>query len=111
MRTGRADSRLSSSTCRLAIVWLFTFPPARRSATTATNPRPAPPDTIANHRATQRLLDAEAKAALRQFVGAKENCEVGTRAALSGAVYRIKLAAPHQPRLARKGHPILARMS
>src|SRR5690348_3341475 len=38
----------------------------------------APPDTIAHHRAAQRLLDADAKAALRQSIGAKEHCEVGT---------------------------------
>jgi hypothetical protein len=36
------------------------------------------------------------------LVGAKENCEVGTRAALPGAVHGIEFAAPHQPRLARK---------
>src|SRR6267154_2773229 len=66
-----------------------------------------PPDPIAHYCTAQGLLDAEAKTALRQFVGAKENCEVGTRTALSGAVDSIKLSAPHQPRLARK--PILAR--
>src|SRR5215813_9952954 len=69
----------------------------------------APPDTIAHYRAAERFLDAESEAALRQSIGAKESCEVGTRAALSGAVDRIKIAAPHQPRLARKRHPILAR--
>jgi hypothetical protein len=31
-----------------------------------------PPDTIARHRATQRFFDAEAKATLGQFVGAKK---------------------------------------
>jgi hypothetical protein len=65
----------------------------------------APPDTITHYRATQGLLDAETKTALRQFVGAKKNCEVGTRAALSGAVDSIKFSAPHQPRLARKQFP------
>jgi hypothetical protein len=49
-----------------------------------------------------RFLDAEAEAALRQFVGAKENSEVGTRPALSGAIHGVKSAALHQPRLARK---------
>jgi hypothetical protein len=55
----------------------------------------APPDPIAHHRAAERLLDAEAKTALRQFVGAEKHCEVGTRAALAGAVHSIKLSAPH----------------
>jgi hypothetical protein len=36
-----------------------------------------PPDTIAHYRAPQRFLDAETEAALRQFVGAEENSEVG----------------------------------
>jgi len=67
----------------------------------------APPDTIAHYRAAQSFLDAEAEAALGQFVGAKENCEVGTRTALPCAVDGIKLSAPNQPRFARK--PIPAR--
>src|SRR5229473_3698198 len=54
----------------------------------------APPDTIAHYRSTQSLLDAEAESALRQFVGAEENCEMGTRTALSGAIDGIKLSAP-----------------
>src|SRR6266481_7953696 len=58
----------------------------------------APPDPIAHYRSTQSLLDAEAESALRQFVGAEKNCEVGTRTALSGAIDGIKLSAPHQPR-------------
>jgi len=60
-----------------------------------------PPDTIAHYRVAQGLLDAEAETALRQCVGAKKNCKVGTRTALSGAVDSIKLSAPHQPRFAR----------
>jgi hypothetical protein len=36
------------------------------------------------------------------LVRAKKNGEVGIRAALPGAVYGVKLSAPHQPRLARK---------
>jgi hypothetical protein len=55
----------------------------------------SPPDTIALHRAAKRLFDAEPKPALRLFVGAEENCEVGTRAALSGAVDSVKLRLPH----------------
>jgi hypothetical protein len=66
----------------------------------------APPDTIAHYRAAQGLLDAESETALWQFVGAKKNCEVGTRTALSGAVDSIKFSAPHQPRLARKPIPL-----
>ncbi len=62
----------------------------------------APPDAIACHRAAQCFLYAETEAAHRQLVGAKENCEVGTRAALPDAVHGIEFAAPHQPRLARK---------
>jgi hypothetical protein len=62
----------------------------------------SPPDTITHYRATQGLLEAEAKAALRQLIRAKENSEVGTRAALPGAVHGVKLSAPHQPRFARK---------
>jgi hypothetical protein len=61
-----------------------------------------PPNTIAHHRAAERFLDAEAEAGLRQSIGAKENSEVGTRAALSGAVHGVKISAPHQPRVARK---------
>src|SRR5437899_11340175 len=65
-----------------------------------------PPDPIAHYRAAQGLLDAESETALWQFVGAKKNCEVGTRTALSGAVDSIKFSAPHQPRLARKPIPL-----
>jgi hypothetical protein len=60
-----------------------------------TNPSP---DAIAHHRAAQRFLDAEAEAALGQLVRAKENSEVGTRAALPGAVHSVKFSPPHQPR-------------
>jgi hypothetical protein len=62
----------------------------------------APPNTIAHYCPAQGFLDAEAESALRQFVGAEENCEVGTRTALSGAVHGIELRLPHQPRFARK---------
>src|SRR6266850_2961549 len=64
-----------------------------------------PPDTIAHHRAAKRLFDAEPKPAPRLFVGAEKNCEVGTRAALTGAVDGVKLRLSHQPRLARKRCP------
>src|ERR1700732_2779083 len=63
---------------------------------------PAPPDAIAHHRATQCLLDAESKAAVRQLVRAKKNGEVGIRAAFPGAVHGVEVSAPQQPRLARK---------
>jgi len=59
-------------------------------------------DAIAHHRAAQRLLDAEAEAALRQLVGAKKNSEVGTRPALPRAVHGVELAPPHDPRRAGK---------
>src|SRR6266403_3646938 len=62
----------------------------------------APPDAIAHNRPAQRLLDAESKSAVRQFIRAKKNGEVGIRAALPGAVYGVKISAPHQPRLSRK---------
>src|SRR5882762_7777243 len=62
----------------------------------------APPDAIAHNRPAQRLLDAESKSAVRQFIRAKKNGEVGIRAALPGAVYGVKISAPHQPRLTRK---------
>jgi hypothetical protein len=61
----------------------------------------APPDTIAHDRAAQSTLDAEAEAALRQVVRFHENSEVGTRAALAGAVHGIELRLAHQPRFAR----------
>jgi len=61
-----------------------------------------PPNAIAYHRAAERFLDAEAEAGPRQSIGPKENSEVGTRAALSGAVDGVKISAPHQPRVARK---------
>jgi hypothetical protein len=75
----------------------------------------APPDPIAHHRTAQGLLDAEAESALRQFVGAEENCEVETRTALSSAIDRIKLSAPGQfthfggPRFERKQIPMRTR--
>jgi hypothetical protein len=62
----------------------------------------APPDTIAYHRAAERFLDAETETALRRLVGAKKNREVGTRAALPGAVHGVEFSAPHQPRFARE---------
>ena len=62
----------------------------------------SPPHAVAHHRAAQRLLDAEAEAAHRQFVGAKENCKMGTGSALSGAVHGVKFTASHQPNFARK---------
>jgi hypothetical protein len=68
----------------------------------------APPDTITHYRAAQGLLDAEAESALRQLIGAEKNGEVGTRAALSGAVDSIKVSAPHQPRFTRKRIPLRA---
>jgi hypothetical protein len=62
----------------------------------------ASPDAVADHRAAQRLFNAETETAHRQLVGAEKNCEVGTGPALPGTVHGIEFAAPHQPRLARK---------
>jgi len=62
----------------------------------------APPHAVAHYCAAQTLLDAEPKAADRLSTGANENSEVGTRAALAGAVHLIKLAFPHQLGFARK---------
>jgi hypothetical protein len=61
----------------------------------------APPDSITHNRAPKSLLDAEAKPALRQVVRLYKSSEVGTRAALPGAVHGVKLRLLHQPRLAR----------
>jgi len=64
---------------------------------------PHPPaHAVAHHRAAQRLLDAESEAADRLSTGANENGEVGTRAALAGAIHFVELAFPHQPHFARK---------
>src|SRR5262249_23093791 len=60
-------------------------------------------NAIAHYCATERFLDAEAEATQGQIVGAKKNGEVRTRAALSGAVDGVELAAAHQARLTRKG--------
>jgi hypothetical protein len=68
----------------------------------ADNLSQAPPDAIAHHRPAQRLFYAEAEPANRQLIGAKKNGEVGTRAAFPGAIHGVKLAAPDQPRIARK---------
>src|SRR5690348_7391845 len=62
-------------------------PPLRNFLPVAPHdPSNSPPDAIAYDRSAQGLLDAEAEAAHRQMIGAKENCEVGTGSALSGAV-------------------------
>ena len=69
---------------------------------TAHNLSHTPPDAIAYHRTAQRLLDAEPEAALRQLVRAKENSEVGIRAAFARAIHSIKFSPPHNPRRAGK---------
>lgn len=63
----------------------------------------APPHAIAHYGLAERLLDTESEARLRQIVRAKEHREVGTRAAFSRSINRIKVTAPHQPCLAREG--------
>src|SRR5437763_5959039 len=63
---------------------------------------PYPPaDTVAHYRAAQRSLDAEPKAALRQFVRFQKNGEVGTRAALPVAVNSVEIRLAHNSRSAR----------
>jgi len=61
-----------------------------------------PPNAIAHHRAAQRLFDAEAEAAVRQLVRAKKNSEVGTGAALPGAINGIEITPSHQSRRAEE---------
>jgi len=61
----------------------------------------APPDSIAHNRTAKSLLDAEAETALRQIVRLYKSSEVGTRAALAGAVDGVKLRLLHEPRFAR----------
>jgi len=62
----------------------------------------APSHAVTHHRAAECLLDAEAEATQRQFIGTKKDGEVGTRAAFPGAVHRVELAAAYQPNVARK---------
>ena len=62
----------------------------------------APPHAVAHHRAAQCFFDAEPVAAILPPTGVNENSEVGTLAALSGAIHFVDLALPHQPRFARK---------
>jgi hypothetical protein len=69
---------------------------------TAHNLSHPPPDAIAYHCTAQGLLDAEPEAAFRQLVRAKENSEVGIRAAFARAIHGVKFSPPHNPRLAGK---------
>jgi len=69
----------------------------------------APPDTIAHHRAAQRSLNAEAKAALRQIVCFQKHGEVGTRAALPVAVNSVEIRFAHDARAARIFLPLFIR--
>ena len=55
----------------------------------------ASPPAVAHHRATERSLDAETKAALGQFVRFQEHGEVGTRAALPVAVNSVEIRLAH----------------
>src|SRR5258708_28091925 len=66
---------------RHVALWVYdNVPSCRYLQTIAAHDFPhAPPDAIAHHRATQCLLDAESKAAVRQLVRAKKNGEVGIR--------------------------------
>jgi hypothetical protein len=59
-------------------------------------------DSIANHRASQRLFDADAQSALRPAIGTIENHE--TRRGLPAAtpIHCLKFGAAYQTRGARK---------
>ena len=69
---------------------------------TANDLAQAPSHAVTHHCTAECLFDAEAEATERQFIGTKKDGEVGTRAALPGAVYGVKLTAAHQPNVARK---------
>jgi hypothetical protein len=69
---------------------------------TANDLAQAPSHAVTHHCAAECLFDAEAEATERQFIGAKKDGEVGTRAALPGAVHGLELARTHQPNVARK---------
>jgi hypothetical protein len=62
----------------------------------------APPHAIAHYGIAQGLLDAETETRLRQIIRAKEDREVGTRAALARSINGIKITAAQEPRLARE---------
>ena len=62
----------------------------------------APLDAVAYHRATQRLLHADAETAVCQSIGAKKDKELGTRTPLTAAVHCLVVGAAHNPRGAGK---------
>jgi hypothetical protein len=66
----------------------------------------APPNTISHYRAAERLLDAEAEAALGQLIGAKKNNEVRTGTPASSAIDGVEVSAAHQARAARKAEAL-----
>jgi hypothetical protein len=62
----------------------------------------APTNTIAHYRAAESLFNAEAEAALRQFISAKKNNEVRIGTPSAGAIDSVEISAAHQARVARK---------
>jgi hypothetical protein len=59
-------------------------------------------NTIAHYRPAQSLFYAEAKAALRQLIGAKKSNEVRAGTPSAGAIDGVEISAAHQARVARK---------
>jgi hypothetical protein len=59
-------------------------------------------DSIANHSASQRLLHADAKTALRPAIGAVKNHELRRGFPAAAAIDGLEFPAAYQPRGARK---------
>jgi|GEM_PF-2401998 len=55
-----------------------------------------PSDTIADHRAAQRFLHADAEPAVREMIGPNENYELAARASLPAAIDRFIFHAANQ---------------
>lgn len=62
----------------------------------------APSNPVANHRAAQRLLHADAEAAVFSPIRAIEDCELLARTPLAAAVHRLVVGTAHQAGRARK---------
>jgi len=62
----------------------------------------APADSIANHRASQRLLDADAKTAPRPAISPIENHELRRGFPAAAAIDRLEFGAAHQTHGTRK---------
>ena len=60
---------------------------------------------IAEDRAAESALDAEAEAALRQVVRFRENGETGIRAALAMTIDCVEIRLANEPKRRRIGQP------